>query len=210
MVVNARIEGHDCTLFYDYDYHHNCSLKSLTHDGKIEWLERRMNMIFLDPMKKLTDRNSDVFKALEHPKGEPPMTAMLMIVSLLMNGMEALGSFLTTSESNATRFNEFVDEYMRDWTQFVDSPHHGRKKLSEILWKSYRNGLAHSFAIIHAGIESLPGTEKFAVSNGALQIDGWKLFDDLQLGISKMFSDIRSNAQTKRLFLERFRNVYKC
>jgi len=208
-MANATIEGKDCTLFFDYD----CTsgvINSLSDDGKIEWLERRMNMIFLDPLRKIIDRNSTVFSQLEHPPGEPPMTAMLMAVSLLMNGMEALGSFLTNLSDNNKRFYAFVDKYMPTWTILVNSPHHWNKPLSEILWKSYRNGLAHSFVILHAGIEPVGGNSKYHISSGALQIDGWKLFDDLQLGVSQMFKDVRTDAGAKSLFLTRFNDVYNC
>ena len=205
---NATIEGKDCTLFFDYD-HDNGVLKALSDNGKIEWLEKRMNMIFLDPLRKIIDRKSNIFPQIEHPGGHP-MTVMLMVVSLLMNGMEALGSFLTNSTNNNQRFFAFVSKYMSSWNAQVNSPHHGTLPLSGILWKSYRNGLAHSFAILHAGIEADDTNNKYHISGGVVQIDAWKLFDDLLLGVSQMFKDVRTNSSAKQLFIDRFNKVYDC
>lgn len=210
---NATIEGHDCTLFYDYDCYQNGVLKKLSPNGKIEWLERRMNMIFLEPMKTLTDRNSDIFKALEHPGR--PSTAMLMVVSLLLNGMEALGSFLTENDEglpnkNYLRFDAFVKRYLTNWTMNVTTKQHGTKQLSDILWKSYRNGLAHSFAILNAGIEPDANGGTHHINSDVIQIDAWKLFDDLQNGITQLFKDVRADPVAQKKFLRRFNIVYSC
>lgn len=138
------------------------------------------------------------------------MTAMLMMVSLILNGMEALGSLLTNAMSTKhTNFNTFVNKYMPGWNTMISSPHHGSKSLADILWKSYRNGLAHCFAILHAGIEDVPDPDKYHISSGVVQIDAWKLFDDLQVAVSKMFHDVRNDVPTKKQFLRRFDSVYK-
>jgi len=211
---NATIEGHDCTLFYDYDCYQNGVLKKLSPTGKINWLQCRMNMIFLDPMKILTDRQSDVFKALEHP--DRPSTAMLMVVSLLLNGIEALGSFLTENDDalpnkNYLRFSAFVNKYLApDWTTNVTTKQHGTKPLSDILWKSYRNGLAHSFAILNAGIEDDKNGATHHFNSDVIQIDAWRLFADLQKAIVTMFNDVRNDLNVNKKFLSRFDKVYKC
>src|SRR3990167_7682555 len=98
-MANANIEGHDCTLFSDYDCHRDHILPKLSDDGKITWLERRMRMIFLEPLSTLLDRDSKAYAELETPKGGSPRTSVLLSTSLLMNGIEALGSFLTDTSS---------------------------------------------------------------------------------------------------------------
>ena len=167
-------------------------------------------MIFLFPVKKIIDRAGTIYAQIEHPPGEPPMTAMLMITSMLMNGIEALGSFLTTSDKNGVCFDKFMDKYMPDWIAQVTVPHHARAKLSRVLWKSYRNGLAHSFVIKNAGIEPVPDPDKYIISHTTLQIDAWKFFDDLVAGVNTMFQDVRNDPQANRLFLRRFKKVYGC
>ncbi len=207
---NANIEGHDCTLFFDYDCHLNGVLKQLTDAGKIEWLRLRMKMIFLDPINKIADRRGTVYPSLEHPAAGSPMTAMLMVTSLLLNGMEALGSFLTNSNNNNKRFYSFVNKYMSNWNVMVTTKQHGTKRLSEILWESYRNGLAHSFAILHAGIEDDQNNATHHFNNDVIQIDVWKLMADLQGAIDNMFADMQSNNGAKKMFMKRFNKVYTC
>jgi hypothetical protein len=212
---NAVIEGFHCTLFYDYDCHRDHILNRLSDGGKVEWLEKRMRMIFLDPLRKVYDRASVAHRELHTQASGNPMTPMLMTFSLLMNGIEALGSFLIilpTSDrrKNYRRFNEFMDRYLPDWTVQVTVPHHGNRKLSDILWDKYRNGLAHSFAILHAGIDDVPGNAKTMVQDNVLQIDGWKFFADLTTAIDRMFQDLHNVAATRAMFLTRFNDVYQC
>jgi hypothetical protein len=209
-MANAIIQGFECTLFYDYDCERHQILPKLTDENKIQWLESRMHMIFLDPLIQIFDRESIAHKALNYPPDGAKMTPMLMAVSLLMNGIEALGSFLTTSDNNGERFQAFMDKYMSEWTIEVDAPHHGRRALSDILWSKYRNGLAHSFAILHAGVDDVPGEGKYMVAENVLQIDAWKFFADLRRAIDRMFQDVRQPGDLQKLFLRTFSKVYRC
>ena len=209
-MANAIIQGFECTLFYDFDCERHLILPRLNDECKIEWLERRMHMIFLDPLIQIFDRESVAHKALNFPPDGTKMTPMLMAVSLLMNGIEALGSFLTTSDGNGVRFRTFVSQYMPQWTFEVDAPHHGRRALSDILWSKYRNGLAHSFAILHAGVDDVPEDGKYMIQDNVLQIDAWKFFADLRRAIDKMFQDVRQASESQTLFLQRFSKVYRC
>jgi len=212
---NATIEGLDFTLFYDYDFHRDHILDRLQDNRKIEWLEKRMHMIFLDPLKKIYDRGSVAHNELHNQPSGAPMTPMLMTLSLLMNGIEALGSFLVAPprkdrKKNYHRFDKFMTKYMPDWTILVTAPNHGRRKLSDILWEKYRNGLAHSFAILNAGIADVPGSAKTMIEDGILQVDGWKFFADLVLAVDQMFQDARNFPASKKIFLRRFNDVYHC
>jgi len=206
-----NIEGHLCSLFMDYDKYPVDILSQLSDDGKIEWLEKRMNMIFLDPMRKIYNRNSVAHKELHRQKNRNPMNPMVMMLSLLLNGIEALGSFLTFyngRNKNSVRFNTFMDGYMLNWTQRINVPNEGYKKLSEFLWSKYRNGLAHSFAILKAGIDDVQGNSIFKIQDNILQIDGQKFFRDLTIAINSMFSDVKNNTQVKQIFIRRFNGEY--
>src|SRR5260221_11589521 len=111
-MANANIEGYECTLFYDYDFHRDCILQKLTSAGNLTWLEQRERMIFLEPMSSLFDRHSQAFAELETRKNNAPRTGTLLSVSLLMNGIEALGSLLTVVRSkNRQNFVAFVAKY---------------------------------------------------------------------------------------------------
>ena len=206
-----NIEGHLFSMFMDYDKYPINILAQLSDDGKIEWLERRMNMIFLDPMRKIYNRNSIAHKELHRQKNRNPMNPMLMMFSLLLNGIEALGSFLTPYNGNcknARRFNTFMNTYMANWTQIIQVHNEGNRRISEFLWEKYRNGLAHSFAILNAGIDDVPGNELTMIQDDILQIDGWKFFNNLLTAINNMFRDIRNNANSKTIFLQRFHSEY--
>jgi len=213
-MANAKIEGYDCTLFYDYDCYRDMILPKLTDDGKIKWLELRMRMIFLRPLEVLFDRNSSAFHELESPSQDgSPRTITLMAVSLLMNGIEALGSFLTNLKSmKKENFCAFMDQFMPDWTCQISSPQHGKQpvSLSKILWDDYRNGLAHSFAIGGAGVDAVQGKDKFKIDGNTLQIDIWKFFSDFKLAVDKMFSDVSASGTSRSHFLSRFADVYNC
>lgn len=213
--VNAVIERHNCTLYYDYDCRRDNVLSQLSDDGKIEWLEQRMHMIFLRPLARLYDRASPAYQALNFPDGLPPMTPMLMAFSLLMNGVEALGSFLSrprkSKNKNYKRFEAFMKRYMLDWTSAVKVPRGGRRKLSRIFWLNYRNALAHSFAITNdAGLEDISGTNKYRVADKVLQIDGSKFFADFVEAVARMFGDVRTKPRMRKLFLQRFNEVFPC
>jgi len=210
---NARIDGFDFTLFYDYDCHRDHFLPKLSDDGKIEWLEARMRMIFIRPLSLLFDRGSSVFEQLERPINGLPSTSTLVSVSTLMNGIEALGSFLTHRKSaKRQNFTAFMNKYMLEWCLLVPSPRHNNRKLplAEILWKAYRNGLTHSFAITGAGVDVVNGSDKFKIDGDALQIDIWKFFPDFRSAVDRMFEDVRKDKKIRTSFLKRFSYVYAC
>lgn len=209
-MANATIEGFNFTLFFDYDYHREKVLQRLSDEGKISWLEARTRMIFLDPMITLFDRSSKAHEELNTPQYSKPRTGTLLLVSLLMNGIEAFGSFLNSNNSKKDNFYAFINKYMFDWKIQITTPLQGKTALSEILWKSYRNGLAHSFAIEGAGIDPVAGKGKYKIEDNILQIDIWKFFDDFRKGVEQMFKDFRNDTAVKKRFLKRFKNVYKC
>lgn len=212
-MANAIIEGHDCTLFYDYDFYRDGILQQLSDDGKIAWLKLRIQMIFMEPMSSLFDRGSQSFKEINTSRNGYPRTGTLLTVSLLMNGIEALGSFFTKKGSKKKlNFFTFINRYMSTWNIKVRSPRHQNKQLllSEILWYNYRNELAHSFAIDGAGIDRINGTHKYKVDGYTIQIDVWKFFVDFQHAVNQIFIDVCDKPDVRELFLARFKMIYKC
>jgi hypothetical protein len=57
----ASIGGKDFTLYYDYDRQ---NLSCLDADGKVEWFKRRMEFVFLEPLKALYGGKTPAHRAL--------------------------------------------------------------------------------------------------------------------------------------------------
>ncbi len=97
-VARAHIEGKDFTLYYDYDQLRDGKLSQLTDDGKIEWFRRRMDFVFLEPLSRLYQGKTPAYRALNSTKQNdlPARSFVVPSFSILLNGVEALGSFMTT------------------------------------------------------------------------------------------------------------------
>jgi hypothetical protein len=174
-VGEKRIEDDVFTLFYDYDELRDRKLSKLSPAGKIEWFKSRMGAVFLNPLRKLFDRDSDAHKELNSaPNSEWPWTAIMTgAFSFLLNGIEALGSFLPQVTTNTIEherkknapnyfaFKEFIKQYMSNWDICVENTDYRGKNgakydkvyLPQILWKYFRNGIAHAFVVQGGGIE---------------------------------------------------------
>jgi hypothetical protein len=210
---NATIENFQCTLFYDYDHHRDHILSQLSDDGKITWFQERMKMVFLNPLSILFDRGSAAFQQLESSASGSPSTISLISTSVLMNGIEALGSFLTSDpSSNRGNFFAFIQTYMAAWSVTVNSPRHQNnpRSLAYLLWKAFRNGLTHCFVISGAGVDVVNGIDKYKIEGDALEIDIWKFFADFRLAIDAFFRDVRQNPKKRVIFLKHFHQVYPC
>jgi hypothetical protein len=59
-----EIEGMEFTLFYDYDQLRDRKLTELSEEGKIKWFGFRMEMVFLEPLRKIFNRESVAHKNL--------------------------------------------------------------------------------------------------------------------------------------------------
>ena len=100
-IVRAHIEGKDFTLYYDYDQLRDGKLSRLTDDGKIEWFRLRMNFVFLEPLCRLYQGKTPAYRALNSTKQNdlPARSFVIPSFSVLLNGVEALGSFTTKRKS---------------------------------------------------------------------------------------------------------------
>jgi hypothetical protein len=216
-----KIEDIEFTLFYDYDQLENQNLSKLTPDGKIEWFQYRMEVVFLSPIRKLFDRQSDVHKQLNSsPYSEWPWNAFITAAfSILLNGVEALGSFLPYSKKfvneskrnrskNYYRFREFICKYMGDWNTNITGTSYKSSYLPEILWDHFRNGIAHAFVIEGGGIEyDTDPTNKWKIKWGRyLEIEPIRFFEDFLKGLNSFFKDVKGNQ--RMYFLNRFKETY--
>jgi len=195
-IARAHIEGKAFTLYYDYDQLRDGKLSQLTDDGKIEWFRLRMHYVFLEPIGRVFRAKSPAYRELNStkPNDLPARSSIIASFSLLLNGIESLGSFSTTSKNNCDRFYAFMQNYMSSWDVPVPSlyPNAG---LKTILWKEFRNGIAHGFAIKHGGID-----------NEADTAPGWRVVPNngpsgsvtrrLEIGPNAFFRDFRAGVDT--------------
>jgi len=224
------IEDKEFTLFYDYDELRDGKLNLLSDGGKIEWFRYRMEAVFLSPLKKLFDRNSDVHKQLNSaPDAEWPWTAMITAAfSLLLNGIEALGSFLPENKTitkehynknknsrNYFAFKQFIVNYMRDWDVSVKGTDYRDKEglryedvyIPLILWDYFRNGIAHAFVVKGGGIEYEADKTGFLIKyDGYLEIGPIKFFQDFEKALENYFAEVREPYRTR--FISQFNKAY--
>jgi hypothetical protein len=197
------IEGCVCTLFFDYDYRAGIFGK-LTEDGRIEWMERRFHMIFLDPLREIISPDTVVYHALEHPVDKPPLTAHLMAVAWLLNGIQVLGGFCTESDDEQTQFHAFMRYLPNDWGVMARIPYPS-VRLSEILWTVYRCGLSRNMALLGVGIEHDARGRTHQYIDGVLQVNPSRLLADVIDGFHRMFGGIRRSRSLERdYFIRRF------
>ena len=180
--IRAQIEGMEFTLFYDYDQLRDGKLSRLTDDGKIDWFRLRMGCVFLEPLRRLFDVSSKAFRELNSDTQQPYTYFGIAAFSVLLNGVEALGSFLPALSSGKGEkrdsFVAFVRTYMTPWDTTVAGTSHTVDYLTDILWRHFRNGIAHSFVIEGGGIDPDADAARYLVQGGYLEIGPNAFFDD--------------------------------
>lgn len=135
-MANATIENIEFTLFYDYDQLRDRKLTKLNDEGKIEWLQARMEMIFLEPVRRIISDESQPHPVLHSSEHDPvpPRTAAILAFSIVLNGVEAVGSFITPAGGNGQRFKTFMKSYMKKWDKSVKKTDYTDTSLVSILW----------------------------------------------------------------------------
>jgi hypothetical protein len=84
----------DFTLFYDYDPLQGGKVSRLTDSGKIGRFRLRMDCAFLEPLRRLFNTRSKSFRELNSDTEQPDICFGVAGFSILLSGVEALGSFL--------------------------------------------------------------------------------------------------------------------
>jgi hypothetical protein len=221
--TRAKIDERDFTLFYDYDQQRDGKLSQLNEDGKIEWFRLRMEIVFLEPLRRIFDQKSVAHRELNSRSDydRPIRAGMLAAFSVLLNGIEALGSFIKlpqikgTSKSE-TNFRAFIMNYMSDWDTNVSGTTYEMLDqtiyLPRILWKYFRNGIAHGFVIEGGGgIEYAIKDKKLDIEDKRLEICPIAFFKDFEIGVKAFFADIKDpNSNRGSSFLSRFQQLYPC
>jgi hypothetical protein len=179
-----RIDGRDWTLFKDYDWQH---YSNLSLQGKIEYLEKRVQLILIDPLEEVKRRS--LTKVTDE-------YYWLCLVTLVCCAIEATGAYLVgrdrksakKKKANFKAFESFIQQYMPIYNPFVED-----------LWKYFRNGLAHGFCIIKGGIELglLKPAQRDA--NIGVQINADEFLDNFKKGFSNYIKDLRSQPLNSRV-----------
>jgi len=213
-IVRAEIEGIEFTLYYDYDQLRDGKLSRLDDEGKMKWFQLRMDFVFLEPMKCLYGGKTPAFRTLNSMDrdDQPARSFVIASFSVLLNGIESLGSFMTDEpdedEDNRKNFFAFMTTYMKPWDKDIrDSPYPTRD-LKTILWKHFRNGIAHGFRIEGGGIDNEADGQRWIVAPNALHVGPNTFFRDFLAGVESFFSDVKNNPTRRSRFLQRFRQLY--
>jgi hypothetical protein len=184
----------ELTGWIDYDRPH---LASLSPTDRISYLEKRTRLVALNPLRRIL--------TLEvHPKdtsGNPVenSSALLILGVAICCSIESLGKFLNgSSGGNHVRFKAFLHKYMNPDFQ---SQSLGSDTYGEILWKYFRNGIAHGFAVCHGGYEGGAGSPYFVVNGSMLEINPTLLLDDLSQAFDNYLVDLRACSDSDALFL---------
>lgn len=161
-------------------------------------------------MKPLTILFDKSFEKENSKNGNGTFT--IMSFSILLNGVEALGSFLVPPGDkkdkngkyvqgiNKKCFLEFIKKYMSEWD---------KNSIGDKLWKHFRNGIAHAFVIENGGIDYGADLIRFRTTEqGTLEIGPQVFFKDFQEGLKCFFNDVRGKDKIRLVFLDNFREYY--
>ena len=165
-----------------------------------------MEYVFLTPLKSLYSGRTPAYRALNSMKQDdlPARSFVIATFSVLVNGIEALGSFMTGKpSSNRGNFLAFIKTYMHEWDRNVPSG-----DLPELLWKHFRNGIAHGFCIQGGGIDNEADRTRWKESHGHLHIGPNAFFEDFRMKVEQFFDDVQNSQERRQRFLRRFQQVY--
>jgi hypothetical protein len=211
-VTYASIENIGFSLFYDYDQLRDGKLSKLSDNGKIEWFRQRTEMVLMEPTRRLFDPSSTVRAELNStdPTDLPLRTFTIPAFSILLNAIESLGGYvLPSAAGNRKRFEAFMRTYMAPWTVAVPSgSRYTEPDLVTVMWKYYRNAIAHDFMIEGGGIE-IGLKSRFQIVNGLLQIQPNMFCSDFHNGVAALFADVSTTGSAGRAnFLTHFHEVF--
>ncbi|MEW6516848.1 MAG: hypothetical protein AB1439_08095 [candidate division FCPU426 bacterium] len=199
--MSTQIEGQDFTGFYDYDELESGKLWRLSDAGRIDWFQLRTSKVFLNPLKCII--NSD--PKANNPLWQSDKDFMIASFSVILNGVESLGAFLSGKSQmgeSHNNFKMFIDSYMEEWAP-----------LEKQLWEDFRNGMTHGFQIRNGAIEYRRGkSEKHWLRQSGgyswLVIDPEKLLEDLEQGTKRFFENVRNDDEAKMIFLKMIKEIY--
>ena len=181
----------------DYD---RTRLPALSPSQRIDYFEKRVRMVAINPLHRLLENEVHVSETC---------SALLLCGVSLCCAIEATGKFVNGGRGkNVDKFNAFLVSYMSSAYQSQMS---GPLTYGQVLWRHFRNGLAHGFAVCHGGFEGNRGEPYFKPEQIAgypsLKVNPFALYDDYVAGFDRYLRDLRA-AQAGSLLLARFDAVF--
>jgi hypothetical protein len=208
--MSITIDGTEFSGFPGRDF---LKLAALTFQGRINWVEYRFKVFFLDTFDRVV--------MLEHET-----YIWLCVVNLLTSAVEALAHFESNDHSGQVRFALFVARYFdpvfRSPMQ-LDEPPTARGRpaptSAEQFYKYFRSGLAHSFCIEWGGLlhrEDGAPNYLFETPQGhhgqlALGIAPRELVNDFRQATERFFAALRARQPHEPEYIQfnrRFEEVY--
>ena len=205
--VHLNVPGDPFSLFYDYDQIRDRKLSALSPREKARWFRARMEMIFLEPLRQLSNVSSEVFRALmfTSPERQPNCSFSIAAMIVMLNGVEAIGSFLVPeipdgkAGANRKRFETFLGQYMPTWLPVAD-----------LLWRDFRNGIAHGFQITPPHSLEFLADGPFWRQREVVYVCPLHFFHDLERAVAEYFDALDRDQDLLQKFEKRFKKVYPC
>jgi hypothetical protein len=173
-------------------------LSTLTYKQKVTWFHRRLNLTLIKPIKY-------VYRGVSKSSQQ---SALLILATSICCAIEALGKFYSGGRGNKhDNFREFLKKFMA--AEYMRHSVDGMT-YENILWKYFRNGLAHGFAICHGGFEHQTSYFSVKTCSGkrTLIIDPKNFLDDFLFGLRKYLSELRA-ASVGDTIAQDFEKVFK-
>ncbi len=190
------IDGIEYTLLRDYDQAKGI-YKHLTFDGKITYLDSRVQKILTRPCAAAMNT------ALKTDLG-------LILTTAICAGISAAGTFLSGGRvrgKDKQYFLSFVKIYM---DPVLQNPVAGDTTWADWLYGHVRCGLAHSFAIDLGGVE-FEISEYVELKRCGPEISPAHLLADFAQGFLRYLQDVRNSGPTGKLgadFEKRFEKIF--
>lgn len=182
----------------DYD---RPKLNALAPMEQIDYFELRVRLVVINPLQRILDTEI-------RPTKES--SALLIFGVSICCAIEALGKFLTgaTEQSGVSctkRFYAFLHKYMDSEYQTGKL---GSNGYDYILWKYFRNGLAHGFSVKHGGFEGGPSSPYFTERNSTLEVNPESLYRDFVQAFEQYLIELRASNNTGEMF-DNFKSIFE-
>jgi len=212
--LELEVGGQRFSFFYDYDQRRENKLTGLTDHQKALWFAKRIGMTFLDPLRAIFQNlPSPVFDGLMDTTLSQPRSFSIAIMSVMLNGVEALGSFLEPDYvgkqgGNKRMFEAFIEKYLPIWWRKPVPG--GNPDITFLLWDCFRNGVAHGFQITPPGSLEFLKDEPYRWESQmkVVQVCPLHFFNDLDHGVCNYCLDLKSKQEILDKFMQRFQRVY--
>lgn len=191
------------TGWIDYDRH---LLPALSPAERVSYFEKRVRLVLLNPVDHLLNHSDEAI-------GRKDSSALLMVGVSICCAIEATGRFfkgnLASTPRNKNFFNAFLYNYMDKRFQLMSL---GEKSYGDIVWKHFRNGIAHGFVVSHGGFEDNAGDyfgEKTICGHKALVLNPFRFFNDFRQGFEKYLADLRNPSHSMSTLQNNFQKAFE-